>query len=64
MLMREFDLRYKKNLPEMVLYAGTTLERYGFIFLVDFGIQNAVDKAASAYIGWLEDEHQRVMNGF
>ena len=64
MLIREFDLRYKKNLPEMVLYAGTTLERYGFIFLVDFGIQNAVDKAASVYIGWLEDEHQREMNGF
>ena len=64
MLIREFDLRYKKNLPEMVLYAGTTLERYGFIFLVDFGIQNAVDKAASAYIGWIEEEHQREMNGF
>ena len=64
MLIREFDLRYKKNLPEMVLYAGTTLERYGLIFLVDFGIQNAVDKAANVYIGWLEEEYQREMNGF
>lgn len=64
MLIREFDLRYKKNLPEMVLYAGATLERYGFLFLVDFGIQDAVDKAAKVYIGWLEEEHQREMNGF
>ena len=64
MLIREFDLRYNKNLPEITLYAGGMLERYGFIFLVDFGIQNAIDKAANAYIGWLEEENQRDMNGF
>lgn len=59
MLIREFNLRYKKNLPEIVLYAGSGLERYGFIFMRDFGTENAVDKAALVYLGWLEDEDQR-----
>lgn len=59
MLIREFNLRYKKNLPEVVVYAGETLERYGFIFMIDFDPTNAIEKATKVYLGWLEDENLR-----
>jgi hypothetical protein len=63
MLIREFNIRHKRNLPETVLYAGEMLERSGFIFMIDFGTENAIDIAATEYTKWLDDLHYWEFNG-
>ena len=64
MLIREFNIRYNRNLPEEVLYAGDYLEHLGFIFTLDFGTETAVDRAALEYTKWLDDLHYWEYNGY
>ena len=64
MLIREFNIRYEKNIPDVVLYAGELLEHLGHIFLVDFGTANCIDKATAQYIAYLQYVHEREMRGY
>lgn len=41
--------------PE-VLYAGECLEHHGEIFLLNFGIDNAISKAAEMYTIFLDEQ--------
>jgi hypothetical protein len=63
MLIREFNLRHQRNLPETVLYAGDFLEHIGFIFMIDFGVLNAIDIASTEYTKWLDDLYYWELNG-
>jgi hypothetical protein len=47
MKIRDYSTRYSRyGLPEEIVFAGEFLESRGFTFLVDFGWQNAINKAA------------------
>lgn len=64
MLIQEYNIRHKMNWPPEVIYSGELLQHLGFIFLLDFGWANCVDKATDQYIAYLEYAHQRETNGY
>jgi hypothetical protein len=58
MKIREY---IEKNLgayvSDMQIYAADYLERHGEIFLLNFGIDNAIDKAAEMLCTFLDDDN-------
>lgn len=46
MTLDEYAKRYKLRIPATKAYACRFLESRGLRFLIEFGIENAVDKAA------------------
>ena len=47
MKIREYNVNYSRyGLPDEVVAAGEFLEARGYRFLIDFGWQNAIDRAS------------------
>ena len=60
MLISEFSLRNNEPLPDIVLFAGSFLERRGELFGTTFVVHNAVDKAAEVITSQLEEDEDWV----
>jgi hypothetical protein len=63
--MREYVLKNRvQEVTEVQIYSGEYLENLGFIFLIDFGFSNAVDKSAHAFTDYLDEQKRIEMNGY
>ena len=60
MLISEFSLRNNEPFPDVVLFAGSFLERRGELFGTTFFVHNAVDKAAEMITSQLEEDEDWV----
>ena len=60
MCLSEWALRTNTKVSPEVLYAGRLLERYGFIFGIDFEVSNAIDKAAKVMTEHADEEEHLV----
>jgi hypothetical protein len=60
MLISEFSLRNNEPLPDVVLFAGSFLERRGELFGTTFVVHNAVDKASEMITSQLEEDEDWV----
>lgn len=56
MRIKDYDEANGRKLDPTVVYAGTLLERYGDQFGVNFGVHNAVDKAAELLCVFLDED--------
>lgn len=63
MCIAEWALRNNIKVEPEVLYAGSLLERYGFIFGFDFDMGNAVDKIAKVLADHADEEERLLMEG-
>jgi len=64
-LIREYEARYSRyGLDPVVLFAGELLESMGMMFLVDFGVGNAVNKATKLLTDEIDEDEWWARNGF
>ena len=63
MCMSDWALRNNKNISKEAMYAGAMLERYGFIFGVDFDVASAVTMASNVIVDQLAEEENLLMEG-
>lgn len=63
MCLREWALRTKTNVSPEALYAGAVLERYGFLFGIDFDVSNAIDKCTRVLCDHADEEERLLMEG-
>lgn len=63
MCMSDWAWRTKTKVSSEVLYAASTLERYGFIFGVDFDVASAIDKAAKVLADQANEEERLLAEG-
>jgi hypothetical protein len=56
MKIREYkQKRPNRPVSDLDLYAGEFLEHHGQLFLVNFGVSNAVDKATDLFLERLDE---------
>ena len=63
MCMSEWALRTNTRIKPEVLYAGQILERYGFIFGVDFDVATAIDKVSKVLNDHADEEEHLLLEG-
>ena len=63
MCMAEWAWRTKTNIKPEVLYAGRILERYGFIFGLDFDVATAIDKVAKVLMDHADEVEALLREG-
>jgi len=63
MCMADWAARNNKNIKPEALYAGQVLERYGFIFGVDFDVANAIDKVSKVLADHMDEEESLLLEG-
>lgn len=63
MCMSQWALMTKTKVAPEALYAGAMLERYGFLFGIDFEVSNAIDKAAKVITEHADEEENLLMEG-
>ncbi len=63
MCMSEWALRNNKSISKETLYAGALLERYGFIFGLDFDVASAVRMASNVIVDHMAEEEALLMEG-
>jgi hypothetical protein len=60
MLISEFSLRNNEPLSDLVLFAGSFLERRGELFGTTFVVHNAIDKAAEMITVQIDEDEDWV----
>lgn len=63
MCISEWAARTKTTVAPEVLYAGKLLERYGFLFGIDFEVSNAIDKVTKVILDHADEEERMLMEG-
>ena len=63
MCMSDWASKTKTKIKPEVLYAGALLERYGFLFGIDFEVSNAIDKATKVMTDHADEEEHLLMEG-
>ena len=63
MCMADWAARNNKNIKPEVLYAGRTLERYGFIFGADFDVATAIDKVSKVIADHADEDEALLVEG-
>jgi hypothetical protein len=63
MCMSEWAWRNNKNISKEALYAGSLLERYGFIFGIDFDVASAITMASRVIVDHMAEEESLLMEG-
>lgn len=63
MCMSDWASRTSTKINPETLYAGQILERYGFIFGVDFDVATAIDKVSVVLNDHADEEEHLLMEG-
>lgn len=63
MCMSEWVIKNRIGVSPEALYAGRLLERYGFIFGVDFDVTTAIDKATKVLTEHADEQERLLMEG-
>lgn len=61
MLLSEWSIKTNTQVDSEVLYAGSLLEKYGFLFGRDFDAGSAVEKATKLIIECMDEEEDLLM---